>query len=50
MLPRVIKSLIMEFHETNKFCEKEEYLKEFTELVAGKPRTILTMLWYQWWD
>ena len=50
MLPRDVRDLIMSFHQPNEYCELEEYLREFNNLVAGRPRTILSMLWMGWWD
>ena len=49
-IPAVIQDLIMEYHEPNKFCEMEEFIVELQELIAKKPRTEFSMLWYGYWD
>ena len=50
MLPRDISELIMSFHEPSEYCELDQFVLEFKNLVAGRPRTIKAMLWLGWWD
>ena len=47
-LPTDLVDVILSFHEPPPFCHSK-LIKEFKELVQGRPWTCWSMLWLNWW-